>query len=54
MMAIYDKPVCPLCEAKMTRAHIETEEGWAVHWLCDCEPDPEIVAEAERVQKASE
>jgi hypothetical protein len=41
------RPVCPDCEAEMVKAHVENEEGdWAVHWLCNCEPDPETIAAA--------
>jgi len=35
----------------MVRAHVETEDGWRVYWMCGCEPDPEIVAGAARMKE---
>jgi len=45
-------PVCPVCLEDMVRTHYQNEEGdWFVCWLCSCEPEPERIAEAERIAK---
>lgn len=35
---IPNPPVCPVCEERMVRAHVEMAEPgtWGLFWLCGC------------------
>ena len=35
---------CPFCRTAMVRCYEQNEEGdWGIRWLCECEPDPNIL-----------
>lgn len=35
---------CPYCKKQLVRAHWLIEEDWRVVWVCECKPNPDVIA----------